>query len=214
DVTLNVIPGMDVGDRNLSFALAVGGEGGIGGNAGLAQVDQRGSLVTGYGIVENGAVGSAFLSSGILAQSIGGSGGMGGSAAAIAAGNSPTSATLAVGGMGGAGGHAGSVVVNSNVDCLTSANCTDGITTFGAGSAAIKAQSIGGGGGSGGIALSAASVGLLPSKVGVGGAGGDGGDAGHGGTVEINVGGSLTTVGLNAPGILAQSVGGGGGDGG
>ncbi|AJD47440.1 putative outer membrane autotransporter barrel domain-containing protein [Isoalcanivorax pacificus W11-5] len=214
DVTLNVIPGMDGGDRNLSFALAVGGEGGIGGNAGLAQVDQRGSLVTGYGIVENGAVGSAFLSSGILAQSIGGSGGMGGSAAAIAAGNSPTSATLAVGGMGGAGGHAGSVVVNSNVDCLTSANCTDGITTFGAGSAAIKAQSIGGGGGSGGIALSAASVGLLPSKVGVGGAGGDGGDAGHGGTVEINVGGSLTTVGLNAPGILAQSVGGGGGDGG
>lgn len=89
--------------------------------------------------------------------------------------------------------------------------------TQGQGSRAIVAQSIGGGGGNGGEAYTAAySAGLYVSagvSVSVGGAGGDGG---IGDNVTVTADGELIapTVAAGSGGIVAQSIGGGGGIGG
>jgi uncharacterized protein with beta-barrel porin domain len=78
------------------------------------------------------------------------------------------------------------------------------IATSGDGAAGVFAQSVGGGGGAGGDA-SATKLTLNVTK-------GDGtGRGGYGGQVAVNAGAAITTSGRNAPGILAQSIGGGGG---
>ena len=93
--------------------------------------------------------------------------------------------------------------------------------TDGLGAHGIKAQSIGGGGGNGGLAIVAQLGVALGSPeqatktynagVSVGGAGGTGG---YGNTVHVINDGAITVGGATATGIFAQSVGGGGGDGG
>ena len=143
---------------------------------------------------------------GIFAQSVGGGGGTGGDAhlgldnvgtlATLAGQNRSSftkSLTIAVGGSGGASGNGNTVTVNN----------TGEITTAGAGSYGIFAQSVGGGGGEGGDGA----IGAL-GKVGIGGAGGAAGD---GGTVMVMQDGDITTSGDGATAIFAQSVGGGGG---
>jgi uncharacterized protein with beta-barrel porin domain len=130
----------------------------------------------------------------LVGQSIGGGGGIGGAGAA----NNPTG--LALGGSGGASGAGGTVTL----DITTSSH----ITTSGAGAHAIVAQSIGGGGGIGGDA-SVGVFALNPT-----GHGGIGGSSGSGGAVAVTTEGSINTSGANAFGILAQSIGGGGGFGG
>ncbi|ANN76428.1 autotransporter outer membrane beta-barrel domain-containing protein [Bordetella flabilis] len=122
---------------------------------------------------------------GILAQSIAGSGGTGGAGWDLFHGN-PSS--------GGSGGTTGTVTVTNNGNVITSGASADGIV----------AQSIGGGGGVGG-----SQSGTAYSVGGPGGAG----QAGN--TVTFNsTNGSITTNGVSSIGMLAQSIGGGGGDGG
>jgi hypothetical protein len=76
----------------------------------------------------------------------------------------------------------------------------------------LFAQSIGGGGGTGGYSLSGGvKTGSTGLTIGIGGSGGEGMT---GGTVTLTNSGTVITDGLAAHAILAQSIGGGGGDGG
>ncbi|MDB2407983.1 autotransporter outer membrane beta-barrel domain-containing protein, partial [Jannaschia sp.] len=133
---------------------------------------------------------------GIFAQSVGGGGGSGGAGA----GGLKGAFTL---GRGGSGGGDGGKVEVRNVDR---------IQTFGADGTAIFAQSVGGGGGAAGEAGVAFLPGDEDVKFGIGlaiegnaGAGGDGGD------VFVSSTGEIVTQGAASHGVVAQSVGGGGG---
>jgi uncharacterized protein with beta-barrel porin domain len=92
--------------------------------------------------------------------------------------------------LGGAhgGSNAGAVLVNSNAP----------ISTSGANAYGILAQSVGGGGGA---VLSTGDAVNASFKPGVGNAG----------AVTVNVNASITTTGVGAHGVVAQSVSGGGG---
>ncbi len=171
----------------LSIAIGVAGNGGFGGDGGEVSVGTKGTLST---------VGSN--SDGILAQSIGGGGGNGGFSVAGSAGI--VGIAVGVGGKGGTGGNALGVTVSN----------LSNISTVGANSYGIAAQSIGGGGGNGGF-TAGGSIGLASVSVGVGGEGASGGASG---TVTVNSSGSILTWRDNSTGILAQSLGGGGGNGG
>lgn len=118
----------DQAKYGLTFSLALGGHGGKGGQGNFVTVANMGGIAT-----------SGDGSSGVLAQSIGGGGGAAGAATATANGGN-LALSVAVGGVGGSGNNSGAVVVNN----------TNTIVTAGVDSAAIHAQSIGGGGGKGG----------------------------------------------------------------
>lgn len=198
------------------FAQSVGGGGGSGGNVvaagafgSVAIGGSGGSGGDGKGVVVRNPSGTietwGVQSHGIYAQSLGGRGGNGGFAVALAAGKG-LAVSLAVGGGAGGGGDGASVQVESQGKISTHEEMGHG----------IYAQSIGGGGGTGGFAVAAsAAVEGVAASFAVGGNGGDGGD---GSTVDVGkeaaVGGKIETHGANASGILAQSVGGGGGYGG
>jgi outer membrane autotransporter protein len=100
---------------------------------------------------------------------------------------------LTVGGAGGKASDGGLVTVINR----------GGIKTAGEKSHGIFAQSIGGGGGTGGNA----NIGIA-FKIGFGGAGGSGGD---GGKVTVENSAAISTLQDGAHGIFAQSVGKGGG---
>ena len=145
----------------------------------------------------------------IFAQSVGGGGGDGGSAGAYALGynasatsNWQATLNLAVGGKGGGSGSGKTVIVSNDTT----------IKTFGDDAIGIFAQSVGGGGGTGGGASPLTMFPLSSLSISVGGQGGAAGDGGAVNASHSNWG--LVTVGANAPGIYAQSVGGGGGRGG
>ena len=180
--------------------IGVGGKGGSGDNGGNVQVTNTGGIQT-----------LGLRAYGIEAQSIGGGGGNGGAAtstsnsvlgsAADPSGKGGTySADVSVGGTGGAGGNGGSVTVTDN---------GGSILTAGYGADAILAQAIGGGGGVGaeGTVDNTTSIGLGVGDAGSSGGAGTGGEA----TVSTQAGGSIVTLGDDAVGILAQSIGGGGG---
>ncbi|CDX16130.1 Outer membrane autotransporter barrel domain protein [Mesorhizobium plurifarium] len=168
-----------------NIAIAIGGGGGTGGNGGSVTVNQAGASAS-ISTHGNSAIG-------ILAQSVGGGGGNGGGS--IAAG---ALVSVAVGGSGAAGGDGGEVTYNI-------ANAT--VNTNGSDSTGILAQSVGGGGGNGGFALSGAGL----AAVGVGGQGAAGG---VGKKVDVTSGGKVETQQQRSAGIIAQSIGGGGGNGG
>jgi outer membrane autotransporter protein len=205
----------------LDFALAVGGKGGDGNTGGAVEIVNRGAIET-----------SGVGSHGIFAQSVGGGGGEGGSARALTVSIDPSNwspqgsppslsvskaVNIGVGGSAGGGSDGGSVTIDNARD----------ITTRGADAHGIFAQSIGGGGGAGGSGyhgLDWADLGvpedlvpyfeLLPIKsegdlqiV----AGGSGGSSGSGRDVVVKNEGRIVTRGDGSFGILAQSVGGGGG---
>ena len=205
-------------DSNAIFAQSVGGGGGNGGGAVGAGIGLSAAIGGSAGTGSNGSDTSVTSgggsittlgdrSSGIAAQSVGGGGGNGGFAVSASVGIS--SAGLAVGGQGGGGGN-GSTVEVTNGDPTISSSFGSAITTGGATAHDIFAQSVGGGGGSGGFAVQAG-FGLTDSKGFA--VGGSGGDAGFGNTVTVKNNASLTANGDSADGILAQSVGGGGGTG-
>ena len=179
----------------VSISVAVGGAGGGGGAGGQVDVLNRASVATGNTTNSTGE-----RAYGIYAQSIGGGGGRGGLAVAgsISGG---TGINLSFGGSGGTGGNGSTVLVNNQ----------GAIQTVGRGAHGIFAQSIGGGGGSGGVSIAGGlSIG---SSINLG-SGGDGGSGGTSSTVTVNNTGNITTGGDTAHGVLAQSVGGGGGSGG
>ncbi len=176
--------------------IGVGGSGGAAGEGGGININNTGSIQT-LGI----------RAYGILAQSIGGGGGSGGAATSTSnsvLGGSTSdgkagtySADISVGGSGGASGDGGSVSISNSGSILTA----------GYGAHAILAHSVGGGGGVGaeGSVDNSTSIGLGASL------GGDGASGGYGGPVDIDENGTLWTAGDDAYGILAQSIGGGGG---
>jgi hypothetical protein len=146
---------------------------------------------------------------GILAQSISGGGGNGGDSSALTAGASAGSGTslnvtVSIGGSGGDSGAGGNVAVDNSAGAM--------IWTTGEGSDGIFAQSVSGGGGSGGTAkitndyLSSGQAATLGMSL-----GGHGGGGATGGTVNVSNEGNVLTLGDGSNGILAQSVGGGGG---
>lgn len=178
--------------KNGIVGLAVGGEGGQGGIGGQVQVDSSAIVST-----------QGKSSVGILAQSVGGGGGSGGMANAIGAQNKGSTVAINVGGGGGEGMTGGSVAVRN----------TGRITTQSEDAHGVLAQSIGGGGGRAGMVLT-----MLANKdpeaatqisMAVGGTGGQGG---FGGNVEVANDSFIETFQTGSSGILAQSLGGGGGE--
>ncbi len=202
-------------------AQSIGGGGGAAGSAsGLVSVggNAAGSTIANggtVGISNTGRISTGNDSSiGILAQSVGGGGGSGGD----------SFGTAGVGGQGSAGGHGGTITVSN----------LGGISTIGEFSPGVVAQSVGGGGGNGGAVMTLSAI----ASIGLGGSASQGG---NGGTICIdntalcgtpNSDGSVTTyddnlyastgagdaaistVGDFSPGLIAQSIGGGGGNGG
>jgi len=177
-------------------AFSLGGSGGLGGNASTVNVGSAANP-TGGQIITTGN-----HSSGILAQSVGGGGGNGGFSVAGTLTVGPVGGALSIGGSGTSGGSGSNVTVYSN----------SSISTTGSDSHGIFAQSVGGGGGAGGASVSA--VASTGGAVGLsfGGAGGSGNSAGN--VTVVSNGDWITTTGDRSDGILAQSVGGGGGAGG
>ncbi|WP_127089982.1 autotransporter outer membrane beta-barrel domain-containing protein [Aquabacter cavernae] len=168
------------------FQGEAGGQpGGQGGLGGTVTATQWGSIHT-----------KGDYSFGLVAQSVGGTGGKGGDG-------------FWGGGTGGAASAGGTVSVTHY----------GLISTAGMGASGIVAQSVGGGN-----ALDAFQTGpILAAAASTGGGtggrgsflagGGDGGSGGTGGGVTVSTGGSIYTKGIEAYGILAQSIGGGGGSG-
>ncbi|MEG1453722.1 hypothetical protein, partial [Brevundimonas sp.] len=193
------------GDAQNTMTMSIGGTGGEGAVGGQVFVDNSGKILT--------AGEKAF---GIRAQSIGGGGGIGGSsvAATLQGWDENNALEVNIGGSGGEGG-AGDLVDVTN---------TGLIYTKGAGASGISANSIGGGGGDGGMVMSMtilAAGGDKESKRLVTNIGGSGGTGGTGGNVIVRnlatsgeeFSGTILTEGDAAHGILAQSIGGGGGNG-
>jgi len=178
------------GSEGPSLSLSIGGKGGTGGSARDVSVTSSGTLQT-YGD----------RSYGILAQSVGGGGGDGGFSVSAAATLGDFAAPLSFGGSGGVAGSAGNVYVDSSSD----------ITTVGNDAHAIMAQSVGGGGGAGGFSI----AGSVSVGTGLGlSFGGAGGAGSSGSNVTVVSTGNIVTLGDRSDGILAQSIGGGGGNGG
>jgi len=178
-------------EATTSVELAIGGTGGTGGSGGAITA----SFTGGSSAVST----KGHAAHGVLIQSIGGGGGHG------ADGSDSANATIAVGGglggSGGASGHGGQITVTG--DMLT-------VSTQGNDAFALAAQSIGGGGGTAGAGSSKASDDDDSHSFELS-VGGNGGGGGGGNTVSIDSGVTLATAGDRAFGILAQSIGGGGG---
>ena len=177
-----------------TFTVDVGGSGGDGGGGGDVNLTYGGQIAT-----------AGDLADAIVLQSISGGGGQGGSSSAS---GSQVQANIAVGvgGKGGTSDNAGTITTYFNDSNLNSVN------TNGYGSVGVLMQSIGGGGGQGGDGSDQAE-----GDITVGGsAGGTGGTGGGGGLIQSTPGNdsgwvNLTTQGDEAHGLVAQSIGGGGG---
>jgi hypothetical protein len=208
---------------SIAVSAAVGGKGGTAGTGGTINVVNTGLLQT-----------QGQDAYGVFAQSVGGGGGAGGDATAsnMAIQQAKLNFNTAIGGSGGGGGSGGKVNVWNSGLVSTSASTAIG----------VFAQSVGGGGGAGGFgtvdqgAFKQAgnySVELALAIGGQGGVSGDGNDILVNNYISANTtdpgyfsdfgvlsirdltgNGGILTVGDMAPGIFAQSVGGGGGHGG
>jgi uncharacterized protein with beta-barrel porin domain len=172
--------------------IGVGGGGGAAGNGGTPTVTLSGSVSTG-----------GYSAYGVLAQSIGGGGGQGGD------GSDSSNATVTIGAGSGVGGSGGASGNGDAVKVQTPGSATATVSTTGDDAHGIVAQSIGGGGAGG--AGSSSATGTVDLKVTVGG---KGGSSGNGGTATVDGAFDVTTGGDRAFGIVAQSIGGGGGIGG
>src|SRR5690606_13046222 len=190
DVATNLVRGTTTGGT-ISVTLGrIGGTGGAGGDVTVASD----GIVTTLGD----------RSVGLYAQSVGNRGGKSGSSS-IALGRdgknpkkkNPVGLTLALGLEGGAGGTAGDVSVTAQ----------GRVQTQGVASHAVFAQSVGGGGGASVLEMGSevTSSNLVLTQ------GGEGGSGGTSGFVVVENVAELVTLGAEAKGIFAQSIGGGGG---
>jgi uncharacterized protein with beta-barrel porin domain len=127
---------------------------------------------------------------GIIVQSIGGGGGVAQEFGATVSGTN----TAIIGAAGSATGIGGTVSLSSGGT----------ISTTGTGAHGILAQSIGGGGGF----IQAFDQNGAPINLAVSAGGGG---SGNGGTVSVTNTAAISTTGAGAYGIIAQSIGGGGG---
>ena len=193
-------------DMPVQASLAVGGQGGAGGAGGPVTVTNGiGGTILTQGV-------AAF---GIFAQSVGGGGGEGSLAGTV--NGSLQSLGMGIGGNGGGGGDGGVVTVTTGDGANGST-----ITTTGKHGIAIFAQSVGGGGGL--VRTMTTDETFDPSKIIINpqgrladvhgfslNLGGTNGSSGAGGNVNVFASGPITTSGLDAHAILAQSIGAGGG---
>jgi len=199
----------------------VGGTSGTGANAGNVSVNSLGVIaISGSSDKPDDEEITVFNSAGILAQSIGGGGGLGGmNISASVARNAGNTLQFGMGGSGGASGNAGSVSVTRGYETTPTGELLNlsSIQTAGDFSSGIVAQSVGGGGGSSGMNFNFAfNMESNPEDgkkynaalISVGGSGADAGDADK---VTIRHHGNINTEGLFSNGIVAQSIGGGGG---
>jgi hypothetical protein len=169
---------------------SIGGGGGLGastrGDAQLGQSGSNSNASSNSGSVTYQGQGTALQTAGVNApalvvQSIAGGGGW----------ISTVTGNATLGSQGSGSGTAGAVEVISN---------HDSVTTEGRNSAGLLVQSIGGGGGYTGLTLGDdLTLGANQQGTTVGGA------------VDVTNRSSIATLGLNAVGLMAQSVGGGGG---
>ncbi len=203
----------------LELSVSVGATGGSGGNAGTVTTVMQGQVRT------NGSD-----SAGVLLQAVGGGGGVGGSAGSEASSDNPVvlgtklriavsearekdfpinyTASLSMGGRGGTPGHGGTINYSQAGTIVTQGDWSHGVV----------AQSIGGGGGMGGVASSGSSNFGFTTTMTVGGSGGAGGNGGPvnltfgtGASISTGLATSGNVTGYGAFGVLAQSIGGGGG---
>ncbi|MEM1128999.1 MAG: autotransporter outer membrane beta-barrel domain-containing protein [Pseudomonadota bacterium] len=201
-----------MGGGNGGFSVAAGEATG-GGGAGTVSVGVGGNGASGgdgsavTANVENTVITAGDRSTGVLVQSVGGGGGNGGfdvSGAVSVGGTGSGSVSVGLGGKAGGGGDGAKV----------EGTVAGAISTSGASAPGFVVQSIGGGGGNGGFnvspSLSFAGEGSGAVSVGLGGVGGDGGD---GGRVIATSSNQIVTTGDQSGGIVAQSVGYGGGNG-
>ncbi|MFN7899409.1 MAG: autotransporter domain-containing protein, partial [Synechococcaceae cyanobacterium] len=168
----------------ISANIGLGGKGGVGGSGDAVTIANSGTVVTaGYGAI------------GLLAQSIGGGGGF------VSGGyNTISNASMLTNQVGQSYATGGAVAVTLG----SSAS----ISTSGDGAWALLAQSIGGGGGF----LGDPSLPLLtPVSNSVPFVSNKDNHYANGGTVTLNLAGAISTTGTNAHGVVAQSIGGGGG---
>ncbi len=197
-------------------SLALGGSGGGGGNGGDVAV----AFNPGTNLVTQGQG-----SHGILAQSVGGGGGNGGDSSAssatinykIAAGKAQTTTLsfqvdVASGGTGGVASDGGSVNVTVGDDSGSTTPAS--IVTYGDFANGVTAHSIGGGGGNAGVGSgNTQSFGTktrLTTAITLGSTGGAGGDGGQA-VLVTQPNSSIVTYGDSSHGLVAQSIGGGGG---
>jgi len=183
--------------RTANVTVGVGGSGGLSGAGGTITVSFDDSH-------QNQITTSGYMAHGVLLQSIGGGGGQGGD------GSDKATGSLTI---GGAAGGSGSPSGNGGTIQTTGSGSWINITTRGADAYGLVAQSIGGGGGIGGAGNSTASTDDDSHTFDVV-VGGKGGASGAGGTVNLTLGTNLFTTGDRAFGVVAQSIGGGGGIGG
>jgi hypothetical protein len=209
--------------KGYNAALGLGGHAGTGADAGIVSLESDGDIVvSGIDVADSGVVDgfdpSAFdiaqmsfreRANGILAQSIGGGGGNGGMNVSGVGAINGNPITVGIGGSGGTGGNAGAVSVTRGL------NETAVLATLGHNANGLTAQSIGGGGGNAGMNFlfsnSGASTASRPVTAVMLGVGGDGAAAGDGNEVDVEHAGTILTEGDHSYGLLAQSVGGGGG---
>lgn len=164
----------------------------FGGGAGASGVG--GEVTADFGQGKTTIATQGVGSVGVIAQSVGGGGGL----AAVLPGQKAT--------VGQFGSDSSSASPGEDVS-VTLSQDQSGITTQGVGSHGIVAQSIGGGGG---MFIGYSPQGAVPqltSKF-------DGkstSGAGSGASVTVSTAGAVTTSGAGAFGIIAQSIGGGGG---
>ena len=211
------------GGDKVTLTVSVGGSGAAGGNAGVVQVQNSGTISTMGG-----------SSHGIVGQSVGGGGGTGGTAdasagapkwydtinatiGAILSDGNNYAGNVSVGGSGGGGGNGGSVTVTNATGSIVDGTWNPGVGTAGSRAFGIVAQSIGGGGGTG--AASSGSSRSAPRLESDGNktftanviVGGGAGQAGNGGNATITNTGVVTTRGYGSAGLVAQAIGGSGG---
>ena len=198
---------MDIAVANLAnttgstSSIGLGSQGGAGGDGGAANLNQTGIVTT-----------NGYQSDALYAGSVGGGGGSGGVSYINMTVGSKTM-NLSAGGVNGAAGDGGTVTVYANQNQSATANYA--ITSIGPFSHGVFAQSVGGGGGSASALHGMTMIsGLVQGLMNLGGTGSATGD---GGTVNVTTGGQIYTGGTSsipgpgANGILAQSIGGGGG---
>ena len=225
---LNVAGNVSLGDKkSVAVALGVGGSGGEGADAGAVSFTSTGDIIVNGQIIadakpdEDNLKATEFTGggAGVLVQSIGGGGGVGGANVTGVVSREGSPVSVGVGGSGSSGGNAGAVTVTRGYSGAGVAETAAPglIRTFGDATNGLVAQSIGGGGGQAGANLV---LGVKPSGGGANGqdfaaiiaVGGSGAGAGSGDTVNVRHNGTIVTDGTASSGLIAQSIGGGGGD--
>jgi len=206
---------------SFTAALSLGGTGGSSGAGGAINLTTLSGETPSPQISTLGHTAAA-----VLAQSIGGGGGYGGFGNAasnqVATGDTQYGLSFGLGGDGGSGNSGGAVSVSNGAS----------VATTGSQSPGVLAQSIGGGGGVAGNGGAQSIGGNRNFSIAVGGGGGGGST---GGSVTVTNSGNISTgvqldlssnnrnnqnlfepivLGGDSHGIVAQSIGGGGGIGG